>query len=71
MARAKVGQTVMAQSALTGAEAWPALVTRVWSDDEVNVTIFPDGLMPQPVASLPWGSKAPEGDGVGAWPLPR
>lgn len=35
-----------------GAKVAPAVITRVWSEDMVNVTIFPDGAAPVPRTSV-------------------
>jgi hypothetical protein len=35
-----------------GAMECPAVITRVWNDDMINVTAFPDCKSPQPVTSV-------------------
>lgn len=35
-----------------GAAVAPAIITRVWSEDLVNATIFPDGAVPLPRTSI-------------------
>jgi hypothetical protein len=35
-----------------GADVAPGVVTRVWSDDVVNVTVLPDCKAPQPATSV-------------------
>jgi hypothetical protein len=35
-----------------GTDIAPAIVTRVWSEDTVNVTVFPDAAAPVPATSV-------------------
>lgn len=35
-----------------GADECPAVITRVWPDNVINVTAFPDAKSPQPVTSV-------------------
>jgi hypothetical protein len=35
-----------------GTDIAPSIVTRVWSEDTVNVTVFPDAAAPVPATSV-------------------
>ncbi len=49
-----------------GAAECPAIVTRVWSDDMVNVTALPDCKSPQPVTSVKLVADAAAADAYAA-----
>ncbi len=70
MAKAKIGQMVLVRDDTADLGECAAVVTRVWSDDESNVTAYPDQAHPVWVASVPWG-KPDDAAARCAWPLPR
>lgn len=49
----RIVHVVGPSAASNGADAAPAVITRVWSDRTVNVTLFPDAAVPAVASSVP------------------
>lgn len=52
----------------TSADAHPAIITRVWEDDMVNLMVFPDAGTPIAVTSVHHGDPAATTGNCWSWP---
>lgn len=50
------------------ADAHPAIITRVWSDEMVNLMVFPDAGTPVARTSVPFGDAAATAANCWSWP---
>lgn len=51
-----------------GAECHPAMITRVWNDEMVNLIVFPDSGTPVPRTSVSFGEPAVSAHSTWRWP---
>lgn len=63
--RARIGDIVLYRDDVTG-EEWPAVVTRVFSETAVNLTVFSDGEHPFGKRMVQ-RDETVEGYALGAW----
>lgn len=64
--------TFLAPEENNGADVAPAIITRVWSDDMVNITVFPDaGYGPIRKTSVKLVESQPGEPGPACWWPPR
>jgi hypothetical protein len=53
-----------------GASEHPAMITRVWSDTTVNLTVFPDNSLPFAITSVGLNEDMKQGEQHRAWRWP-